>query len=142
MKKFIIFIQLLILALFFISCTERINYTGKILNIKDDLYNNLSFKEEVINFLGEPNFIDPIEKKFFYYNEKKITKNFFDDYVSERNLIVFHFNLDNSIKSINTYNLEDENQTQFVKQQTSNELIKQGLLEKIFGGVGKEPISP
>jgi outer membrane protein assembly factor BamE (lipoprotein component of BamABCDE complex) len=142
MKKFIIFIQLLILALFFIGCTERTYYTGKILNIKDDLYNNLSFKEEVINFLGEPNFIDPIEKKFFYYNEKKITKNFFDDYISERNLIVFHFNLDNSIKSINTYNLEDENQTQFVKQQTSNELIKQGLLEKIFGGVGKEPISP
>ena len=38
--------------------------------------------------------------------------------------------------------LEDQNQINLIKDQTPGELIKQGLLEKIFGGVGKAPLTP
>lgn len=139
MKHLFIILAFLLQTLFIISCTEKISYSGKIHNYKDDVFNNITSKNEVINYFGEPSFIDPIEKKYFYFSEKKITKNFFKNNVSERKLIVFEFNYNDLIKSINEFNLDDQNNTNLIKEQTSNDLIKQGLLEKIFGGIGGTP---
>ena len=44
-------------------------------NLNENIY-NLNTKKETISYLGYPNYIDPIEKKYFYYSEKKISKNF------------------------------------------------------------------
>ena len=55
------------------------------------------------------------------------------------------FNLEEKIKSIDVYNLEDEKDMAIVKEKTKNNLIERGLIEKIFGGVGKSqefPITP
>ena len=90
----------------------------------------------MINELGNPSFIDPIENKYFYYSEKKIYKNFFDKKIVSRMLLVFEFNLEEKIKSIDLYNLEDEKDIIIVKEKTKNNLIERGLIEKIFGGVG------
>ena len=98
--------------------------------------NNLSFKEEVINFLGEPNFIDPIEKKYYYYSEKKYVKNFFKQKISNRIMVVFIFNENETIKSVSQYDLNDEQDVKNIKESTPNELIKRGLIQKIFGGIG------
>ena len=77
--------------------------------------------------------------------KKKIYKNFFDKKMVNRILLVFEFNLDEKIKSIDVYNLEDENVIAIVKEKTQNNVIERGLIEKIFGGVGKAqelPSSP
>jgi len=118
------------------GCSEKTLYTGKIYNNLNNDIHNLKTKSEIINYIGYPNYIDPIENKYFYYSEKKIIRNFFDNKTIYKKLIVFDFNADNTIKLINEYNLDNENDIKLVKDQTSNEIIGQGLLEKIFGGVG------
>ena len=66
----------------------------------DTSYDYLKDKEEVLKDLGEPNFIDFIDHKYFYFSEKKITKNFFDKKIIARNIVVFNFNESNKIISI------------------------------------------
>ena len=133
-------IILIISTLFLTNCTEKISYSGKIFEFNKDIY-NLNTKIETINYLGYPNYIDPIEKKYIYYSEKKITKNFFDSEIVDRKLIVFHFNSNDTIKLIDEYNLNNQMQIKLIEDQTISNVIEQGLLEKIFGGVGKGPLS-
>jgi len=134
-------IILIISTLILTSCTEKISYSGKMFNLNENIY-NLNTKKETISYLGYPNYIDPIEKKYFYYSEKKISKNFFNNKIIDRKLIVIHFNSNDTIKSIDEYDLGSQNQIKLVEDQTTSEIFKQGLLEKVFGGIGKEPITP
>ena len=127
----------IIYVLFAFSCTEKTIYSGKIINQDNIDYSIIKNKNQLISKLGKPSYIDPIEEKYFYYSEKKIYKNFFDKKMVSRILLVFEFNLEEKIKSINVYNLEDEKDVAIVKEKTKNNLIDRGLIEKIFGGVGK-----
>ena len=107
-------------ALFAYSCTEQTIYSGKIINQANIDYSIIKDKNQLINELGNPSYIDPIESKYFYYSEKKIYKNFFDKKTISRILLVFEFNLDETIKSINIYDLDDEkdiilNTTKWIK---------------------------
>ena len=135
----IVFFRLLLVLMIlisFVSCNEKILYSGKILDEENYDYAKLKNKEEVINKLGNPNFIDPIEKKYYYYSEKKYVKNFFKQKISNRIMIVFIFNENETIKLVSQYDLNDEQDVKNIKDSTPNELIKRGLLQKIFGGVG------
>ena len=131
----------LLLTIFFVlftySCSEKTIYSGKIINQANIDYSIIKDKNQLFNELGKPSYIDPIENKYFYYSEKKIYKNFFDKKIVSRILLVFEFNLEEKINSINIYNLEDEKDISIVKEKTKNNLIDRGLIEKIFGGVGK-----
>ena len=132
-------------TLFSYSCTEQTIYSGKIINQANIDYSIIKDKNQLINELGNPSYIDPIESKYFYYSEKKIYKNFFDKKTISRILLVFEFNLEEKIKSIDVYNLEDEKDMAIVKEKTKNNMIERGLIEKIFGGVGRSqefPITP
>ena len=140
MKNNTIIIIALILTLLLTNCAEKTSYSGKVFTNNKDIY-KLTTKDEIVTSLGPPNYIDPIEKKYIYYSEKKISKNFYNNKTVERILIVFHFNSDNTIKLINEYNLDNQMDIKLVEDQTSNEIIKQGLLEKVFGGVGKGPVT-
>ena len=134
-------IHLIVLMFFFLGCTENISYSGKILNEEPINYKNLSTKKDIIKNLGNPSYIDPIEKKYYYFTEKFINKNFFDNRLDNRKLIVFNFNMDESINSINQYDLNDQKNTKIINETTPNNLIKKGWVENIFGGVGKVPIN-
>ena len=123
-----------------INCTEKTSYSGKVFTKNQDIY-KFTTMDEIITNLGPPNYIDPIEKKYIYYSEKKISKNFYNNKIIERILIVFHFNSDNTIKLIDEYNLDNQRDIKLVEDQTSSEIVKQGLLEKVFGGVGKGPVT-
>ena len=129
----LIFLFLFLLA----NCNEKISFSGKILNNEGFDYNTLSNKNEVINTLGQPNYIDPIEKKYYYFSERKYVKNFFDQKIIDRKLIVFMFNEKNIIKSLLQYDLNDQQDIKYIKDKTPNELIERGWIEKIFGGVGQ-----
>ena len=122
------------------GCSEKIYYSGKILYIDEDI-DNLKNKNDVIRELGSPNYIDLIEKKFFYYSEKRVTKNFYNNEIVDRTLLVFSFDKDNTIKYSKKFNLNNENQIDIIEDETSNEIVKQGLLEKVFGGVGTNTMS-
>ena len=135
-----IFIRLLLILMIFIlciSCNEKILYSGKILNEENFDFAKLKNKEEVIDKLGKPNFIDPIEKKYYYFSEKKYVKNFFKKKISNRIMVVFIFNENESIKLISKYDLNDEQDVKSIKDTTPNELIERRLFKKIFGGIGK-----
>ena len=99
-------------------------------------YNNIKTKEELINTLGSPSYIDPVENKYYYYSEKTKTVNFFNTELEERKLIVYSFSDGNNIKTINEYNLDNKNEIKLIEERTKSNLIKQGFIEKIFGGVG------
>ena len=134
-----IFIRLLLVLMIFIlciSCNEKIVYSGKILNEENFDFAKLKNKEKVIDKLGKPNFIDPIEKKYYYFSEKKYVKNFFKQKISNRIMVVFIFNENETIKSVSQYDLNDEQDVKNIKDSTPNELIKRGLIQKIFGGIG------
>ena len=135
---FIFFRLLLILMIFilFVSCKEKILYSGKILNEENFDFSKLKSKEELIDKLGVPNFIDPIEKKYYYFSEKKYVKNFFKQKISNRIMVVYIFNENETIKSVSQYDLNDEQDVKNIKESTPNNLIKRGLIQKIFGGIG------
>lgn len=124
----------------FFGCTEKISYSGKIQDLENN-YDNIKNKKEVINLLGEPNFVDFIEKKFFYYSEKNIRKNFFDNETTKRNIISFEFDKLDNIKKISSYNINDYRNLKISKDKTESIILKRGLIEKLFGGVGKNPLS-
>ena len=135
MKIILNIVLFIIFTIIITSCSEKTSYTGKIFNPNDDIY-GFNNKQDVMDNLGIPNYIDPIERKYFYYSEKKISKNFFDNKIVEKKLIVFHFDSNDTIENLNVSGLDEENEIKFVKDQTESELVEQGLLEKIFGGIG------
>ena len=135
-----IFYRLLLLLMIFIlclSCEERILYSGKILHEDNFNFSKLKNKEEVVDELGNPNFIDPIEKKYYYFSEKKYVKNFFQQKINNRIMVVFIFHENETIKSVSQYDLNDEEDVKNIKESTPNKIIKRGLIQRIFGGVGQ-----
>ena len=135
--KVIIFILMLFIIL---SCVETKSYSGKLID-ENFKYDSLLNKTQVTSKLGQPNFIDPIENKYYYYFEKRINKNIFDSRIEKRTMIVFNFEENEDVQSFNQYNLNQEQQINIIKDKTKNNLINRGLIEKIFGGIGKQKLS-
>ena len=135
--KVIIFIHMLFIIL---SCVETKSYSGKLID-ENFKYDSLLNKTQVTSKLGQPNFIDPIENKYYYYFEKRINKNIFDSRIEKRTMIVFNFEENENVQSFNQYNLNQEQQINIIKDKTKNNLIDRGIIEKIFGGIGKQKLS-
>ena len=130
--KIIIFIPALFIIL---SCVETKSYSGKLI-VENFKYDSLLNKNQVISKLGQPNFIDPIENKYYYYFEKTINKNFFNSKIEKRLMIVFNFEENGNVQSFNQYDLDQEQQIDFIKDTTKNNLVNRGIIEKVFGGIG------
>ena len=123
-----------------LSCVETKSYSGKLID-ENFKYDSLINKTQVTTKLGKPNFIDPIEKKYYYYFEKRINKNLFDSKIEKRTMIVFNFDKNEKIQSFDQYNLNQEHQIKIIKDKTENNLIDRGIIEKIFGGIGKQKLT-
>ena len=127
------------------NCSNETIYSGKILNqeeLKDINFNN---KEKLISKLGYPSYIDPIENKFFYFSEKSKKKSIFKRDIEYSYVFVFKIDENNKIINSKVYDTKGIKNIKFSNDKTSNEIIKRGLLEKIFGGVGTQqelPTSP
>ena len=142
MSKVIIYI-----GIFFIlaNCSNKITYSGKILNQNELQDINFENKNKLISKLGYPNYIDPIENKFFYYSEISEKKSILKKEIKYSYIFVFKIDEYDQIVESKVYNIRDLENIQFTKDKTSNEIVKRGLLEKIFGGVGTQqelPTSP
>ena len=133
--------------IFFIlaNCSSKTSYTGKILK-QDDL-NDINFinKDKLISKLGNPSYIDPIENKFFYFAEKSEKKSIFKKEIEYSYVFVFKIDEFDQIIESKVFNTKNIDNIKLSDDKTSNEIIKRGLLEKVFGGVGTQqelPTSP
>ena len=122
---------------YLISCAEKTSYTGLILNDNINLFKYIN-KKNLINELGYPSHIDPIDNSYYYYTEKKLTKNLINNDIIGRTIINISFNKNDEIFDIKKYNLDDQKTVIISKDKTKNNLIKKGIIEKIFGGIGPQ----
>ena len=132
------------ICIFFIlsNCANKTIYSGKIIN-QEELKNiNFENKQNLINRLGQPSYIDLLENKLFYFSEKSEKKSIFKKEIKYS--YVFIFELDQNDKIINSkvINTKDIENIKFSDDKTSNEIVKRGLLERIFGGVGTQQELP
>ena len=124
--------------LFFLisACSKETNYYGKILS-QDELSNISIFnKDELLRKFGNPSYIDPIENKYFYYSEVSEKINIFNSKTNYSYLFVFKLNENNQILEKKVYDLLNADEIAIIEEETENEVVKRGLIQKIFGGVG------
>ena len=139
MRKLIIYI-----CFFFVlaNCTNKTTYSGKVLNQNNFKKINYVNKVKLINELGYPSYIDPIENKFFYFSEKSQRKSIFNKETNYSYVFVFKINANGQIIESKVFDTKDIANIKLADDKTSNEIIKRGLLEKIFGGVGTQQELP
>ena len=124
---------ILILIFFTINCSEKTYFSGKVFN-EDFNYNQLTNKQELIETLGNPNFIDLIENKYYYFNEIYMKDSISTEDVKNRTILVFLFE-NEEILSVNKYGLDNKKKLNIINETTENNLIETGIIKKIFGGV-------
>ncbi len=134
----------LLYLIFFIlllnNCNNQIKYEGKIISQESIESINYKNKENLLKKLGAPSFEDPISNKFFYYSKKEEKKSIINTKTNYDLLFVFEFDNKDNIMNSKVYDLNDEkiNRIDLVSDETENEIVKRGLLERIFGGVGPQ----
>ena len=128
----------IIATLLIISCSSSIEKSGIIES--DKFANNLKgFKKtDVINTLGDPSSIDNLNNSFIYISETVNRKSIFNNKILSRNIYVVKFDNNNNYLSTETFNIDQNNEINITKNTTSDEILKTGLIETIFGGVGKK----
>ena len=124
---------ILILIFFTLNCSEKTYFSGKVFN-EDFNYNQLTNKQELIETLGNPNFIDLIENKYYYFNEIYMKDSISTENVKNRTILVFLFE-NEEILSVNKYGLDNKKKLNIMNETTENNLIETGIIKKIFGGV-------
>ncbi len=132
------------ICIFFIlaNCSSKTIYSGKIIN-QDELQDiNFENKTKLINKLGYPNYVDPIENKFFYFTEVSEKKSILKKKIKYSYVFVFKIDENDQISESKVFNTKDIKNIKFADDKTSNEIVKRGLLEKIFGGVGTQQELP
>ena len=139
MSKYIFYI-----CVFFIlaNCSDKTIYSGKIINQEQLKDINFENREKLITKLGKPSYIDPIENKYFYFSEKSKKKSIFKKEIKYSYVFVFKMNENEEIIETKVFNTKDIDTIKFSDDKTSNQIVKRGLLEKIFGGVGTQQELP
>ena len=124
------------------NCSNKTYHSGKIFNQEDLQDINFINKEKLISKLGNPSYVDPIENKFFYFSEKSKKKSVFKKKIDYSYVFVFKIDQNDKIIGTKVYDIKDIENIKFSKDTTSNEIIKRGLIEKVFGGVGTQQELP
>ena len=143
MSYFRIFIIVLLTSYIF-GCTEKTTFSGKIITEEELINVKLLNKDDLISKFGSPSFKDSTLNKYYYFTEKRKTKNFYNSNIEYSYLFVFEIDDKDIIIKKEVVNLLTENSHKYKKKETYNNIIKRGLIEKIFGGVGANqfPNSP
>ena len=120
------------------NCSNKTTYSGKILNNKELEDINFTNKENLISKLGNPSYVDPIENKYFYFSEKSEKKSIFKKEIKYSYIFVFKIDEDDQIINSEVFDIKDIKSIKLSDDNTTNQIVKRGLLEKIFGGVGTQ----
>ena len=135
MFKFVIYICFIFILA---NCSNKTTYSGKILNNEEFEYINFTNKENLITKLGDPSYVDPIENKFFYFSEKSEKNSIFKKKIKYSYIFVFKIDEDHQIVGSEVFDIKDVKNIKLSNDSTTNEIVKRGLLEKMFGGVGTQ----
>ena len=92
--------------------------------------------------MGEPSFVDPIENKFFYFTQKKNKKSIFSENIEYSYVFIFKFDENERIINSQVFDLKETTDIQKIKNETENQIVERGLLERIFGGIGPQDQLP
>ena len=138
------FKMFLFISIFFVlaNCSNKTTYSGKFLNNEELEEINFTNKDNLISKLGTPSYVDPIENKFFYFSEKSEKKSIFNKELKYSFVFVFKINENDQIINSQVFNIKDIKDVKLSKDKTTNEVVRRGLLEKIFGGVGTQQELP
>ena len=139
MSKIIIYICIFFLLA---NCSNKTIYSGKIINTDDLQDINFETKKKLISKLGYPSYVDPIENKFFYFSEVSKKKSILKKEIKYSYVFVFKINEYDKIVETKVFDTREIKNINFSDDKTSNEIVKRGLLEKIFGGVGTQQELP
>ena len=124
------------------NCSNKTTYSGKILT-QEDLKNiNFVNKEKLLSRLGNPSYVDPIENKLFYFSERSEKKSIFNKEIEYSYVFVFKLDKNDQIIDTKVFNTKEIKNIKLSEDETSNQIVKRGLLEKIFGGVGTQQELP
>jgi len=137
--NFIKIIVIIILSHYIFGCAEKTSYSGKIIT-DNDLNLNILNKNELIKKFGQPSYIDNLSNKYFYFTEKKKETNFYNKKTEYSYLFVFEISDNDKVVNSESINLLKEKNHKYRKIQTNNDIIKRGILETIFGGIGANPM--
>ena len=139
MLKLLVYISILFILA---NCSNKTTYSGKILNeeVLSDI--NFSNKTKLINKLGYPSYIDEAQNKFFYFSETSEKKSIFKKKIKYSYVFVFKIDENEQIVETKVYNTKDIKNIEIIDEKTSNEIVKRGLLEKVFGSVGTQQELP
>ena len=132
-------IIIVILSQYIFGCVEKTTYSGKIIT-NDDLNLKILDKNELLDKFGQPSYIDNLSNKYFYFTEKRKETNFYNNKIEYSYLFVFQINDNDKIVNSESINLLEEKNHKYRKIQTNNNIIKRGVLERIFGGIGTNPM--
>ena len=138
-------INIIALLVFTLSCDNQTIYSGKILNQENLQDLNFKNKDNLINNFGLPSYNDEILNKYFYFSEKKSKKSFFNKKIDYSYIFVFEFDERDEIISSKVYDLKKQKNFNFINEETEDQIIQRGLIERVFGGVGPQtelPTSP
>ena len=139
MPKLIIYICIFFLLA---NCSNKTIYSGKIINTDDLQDINFETKKKLISKLGYPSYVDPIENKFFYFSEVSKKKSILKKEIKYSYVFVFKINENDKIVETKVFDTREIKNINFSDDKTSNGIVKRGLLEKIFGGVGTQQELP
>ena len=132
------------ICIFFIlaNCSNKTTYSGKFLNNEELEEINFTNKDNLISKLGTPSYVDPIENKFFYFSEKSEKKSIFNKEVKYSYVFVFKIDENDQIINSQVFNIRDIKDIKLSQDKTTNEIVRRGLLERVFGGVGTQQELP
>ena len=71
------------------GCAEKTIFSGKIITEQELLNIKLLNKDDLIRKFGPPSYVDDIFNKYFYFTEKRKTKNFYNSKTEYSYLFVF-----------------------------------------------------
>ena len=79
----------------------------------------------------------------FFIFLKQVKKNkIFKKKIKYSYVFVFKIDENEQIVETKVYNTKDIKNIEIIDEKTSNEIVKRGLLEKVFGGVGTQQELP
>lgn len=137
MKKILLPI---IAAVAITACADRVNVHGNV--IKEDQIESLKIgiatKQDVLRTLGTPStFATFNDNKWYYVNERVITKPLDRKELQSRTVVIFKFSENEKVSSIEFKSKNDGRYVEPSSRETKTQGEKLGIIDQMIGNLGK-----
>lgn len=147
-KRALPFARPLLLALFLLvpsllavsACSADIDHRGHVMEESDlrPIQIGDTSRDEIFALLGSPNLLPVTGEESWYYIGAEVRRfAFYKPELLERQVAAFHFDDAGILTGIDFLSLEDGSTISFVEETTPSRGRDLGLLEEIFGNIGR-----